>query len=111
MARLFGARNLVNRYEADGEGGGRISSISSLSCVHLEALPVCRTTGVAKPSQVHPMILTGPPPPLPGARPDLIALAYASSTAFAVAQGTLPRATSTRTGTWAAVRALPQNAR
>src|SRR5262249_57299253 len=57
------------------------------------------------------MILTGTPPASPGGRPDLIALAYASSTACAVPQGTWPRETSTRTGTSAAVRALPQNAR
>jgi len=56
-------------------GAGRMARISALPFTHLEAFPVRSTTGVAKPWQVQPCTLTGPPPPLPGSRPAEMALA------------------------------------
>ena len=50
---------------------------------------------------------TGPPPPLPGALPEAMYLAYFLSTVIAVAQETWPRATWMFTGTLAAVRVVP----
>src|SRR5579859_6643970 len=50
----------------------------------------------------------GPPPPFPGACPDLIASAYFCSIASAVAQLTWPDVTSMWIGTFAAVLVVPQ---
>src|SRR5579871_3733618 len=85
-----------------------MARISSPPLTHLEALPVCRTIGVAKPWQVQPSTLIGPPPPLPGAWPDLTATSYFFSTARAVWQENWPFTISMWIGTFAAVFAWPQ---
>lgn len=56
-------------------GAGRMARISMGPLTHLEAWPVFSTSGVGKPWQVQPLMVTGPPPPLPGAWPSRIALA------------------------------------
>src|SRR5215469_16978300 len=86
-----------------------MARISVPSLTHLDALPVRSTIGVAKPWQVQPSTLIGPPPPLPGASPDLMASAYLCSINMAVAQLTWPEVTSMWIGTFAAVLVEPHD--
>src|SRR5690348_6309472 len=94
----------------DQAGAGSTARISAVPLTHLDALPVRRTSGVAKPRQVQPSTLTGPPPPLPGSLPDAIASAYFRSMLIASSQSTLPRRTSMVTGTLTAVLVVPHEA-
>ena len=61
--------------EADPEGMARTARISDGPFEHFDASPVRRIWGVSNPSQTQPLMETGPPPPLPGARPDASAAA------------------------------------
>ncbi len=53
----------------------RTARISDGPFEHFDASPVRRICGVSNPSQTQPLMETGPPPPLPGARPDASAAA------------------------------------
>ena len=66
--------------EGDPEAAGArgISSTARISegpFEHFEVSPVRRISGVSNPTHTQPLMETGPPPPLPGARPDASAAA------------------------------------
>ena len=65
--------------------------------------PVLSTCGVLNPWHVHPLTVTGAPPPLPGTWPAWRTAAYLFSIFKAVEQATLPVAIVMTTGTPAAV--------
>ena len=55
--------------EADPEGMASTARISEGPFEHFDASPVRRIWGVSNPLHTQPLTETGPPPPLPGARP------------------------------------------
>ena len=61
--------------EADPEGMASTARISEGPFEHFDASPVRRIWGVSNPLHTQPLMETGPPPPLPGARPDASAAA------------------------------------
>src|ERR1700689_868481 len=82
--------------------------MASLPVWHCDAMPVLSNSGVEYPWQVQPLTATGAPPPGPATCPSLTLAAYSFSTRIATPQFTVPLATLIRTGTFTAVRVLPQ---
>ncbi len=56
--------------DAEPEGISSTARITEGPFEHFEVSPVRRISGVSNPSHTQPLMETGPPPPLPGARPD-----------------------------------------
>ena len=61
--------------DAEPEGMASTARISDGPFEHFDASPVRRIWGVSNPVHTQPLMETGPPPPLPGARPDASAAA------------------------------------